>query len=256
LSAVEHVASNEVTVRLLANFEGLREQLERFGQAAGRAGAALAAQLAGGGLVPCIPEGAFRNAQRKPPAAEEAEGGFLVRQEDLESLEMIRYAPGERVVTVNLDCLQRVHDEIVRTFHVGDVLEAARDRGWQLLRDNLTAPQREQLDRHGWFVVQGSEGGHYVLTQLETFSVFDLRDPRAALCFMPRGFLVAGDVMLAQKIALETDEFAARTIANIAFLSQEVLAVGPRGHRVLVEDIERAYPAWRWQPMPRNPEVH
>ena len=33
-------------------------------------------------------------------------------------------------------------------------------------------------------------------------------------CFVPLGYLVPGDVMLAQKIALETDEVAAVSVAN------------------------------------------
>ena len=34
------------------------------------------------------------------------------------------------------------------------------------------------------------------------------------LCFAPEGYLVPGDVVLAQKIALETDELAALAVAN------------------------------------------
>jgi hypothetical protein len=33
-------------------------------------------------------------------------------------------------------------------------------------------------------------------------------------CFIPMGHLVPGDVMLAQKIALETEELAALEVAN------------------------------------------
>ena len=33
-------------------------------------------------------------------------------------------------------------------------------------------------------------------------------------CFVPKGYLVAGDVMLAQKIALETNELGALAVAN------------------------------------------
>jgi hypothetical protein len=33
-------------------------------------------------------------------------------------------------------------------------------------------------------------------------------------CFVPEGSLVAGDVMLAQKIALETSEYAALAVAR------------------------------------------
>ncbi len=38
--------------------------------------------------------------------------------------------------------------------------------------------------------------------------------PRVGWCFAPKGHLVAGDVMLAQKIALETDERGALAVAN------------------------------------------
>ena len=37
---------------------------------------------------------------------------------------------------------------------------------------------------------------------------------RVGWCFVPRGYLVAGDVMLAQKIARETDEHGALAVAN------------------------------------------
>jgi hypothetical protein len=38
--------------------------------------------------------------------------------------------------------------------------------------------------------------------------------PLTGWCFVPEGHLVAGDVMLAQKIALETDEKGALKMAN------------------------------------------
>ena len=37
---------------------------------------------------------------------------------------------------------------------------------------------------------------------------------KLALCFVPKGYLVTGDVMLAQKIALETCERRALAVAN------------------------------------------
>ncbi len=46
---------------------------------------------------------------------------------------------------------------------------------------------------------------------------------RVGWCFAPKGYLVAGDVMLAQKIALETDERGALAVANRFFV--------PRGPR-------------------------
>jgi hypothetical protein len=39
-------------------------------------------------------------------------------------------------------------------------------------------------------------------------------NPTMGWCFVPKGYLVPGDVMLAQKIALERDELAALAVAN------------------------------------------
>jgi hypothetical protein len=41
-----------------------------------------------------------------------------------------------------------------------------------------------------------------------------LGNPIVRYCFIPKGDLVPGDVMLAQKIALETNELAALAVAN------------------------------------------
>ncbi len=38
--------------------------------------------------------------------------------------------------------------------------------------------------------------------------------PKIGWCFVPERPLVAGDIMLAQKIALETDELAVLAVAN------------------------------------------
>jgi hypothetical protein len=47
--------------------------------------------------------------------------------------------------------------------------------------------------------------------------------PRNWLFFVRTGYLVAGDVMLAQRIALETNEFGALAVAN-SFLPQKILS--------------------------------
>jgi hypothetical protein len=44
--------------------------------------------------------------------------------------------------------------------------------------------------------------------------------PKIGWCFVPAGYLVAGDIMLAQKIALETNEFRALAVAN-SFVPKE-----------------------------------
>jgi hypothetical protein len=46
------------------------------------------------------------------------------------------------------------------------------------------------------------------------YEIDDVGRLKEGLCFLPVGDLVTGDVMLAQKIALETDEFRAIVVAN------------------------------------------
>ena len=49
------------------------------------------------------------------------------------------------------------------------------------------------------------------------------------LCFAPGGYLVPGDVMLAQKIALETDELATLAVANRLAPVARRVGPSPRG---------------------------
>jgi hypothetical protein len=96
--------------------------------------------------------------------------------------------------------------------------ETRADRGIILLRDWLSPQQREQFDQHNYFVVIGCNSGksyriqHGVSTNIIELD-WDCR-PRTGWCFLPEGNLVAGDVMLAQKIALETDEYGALAVAR------------------------------------------
>ena len=62
------------------------------------------------------------------------------------------------------------------------------------------------------------------------------------ICFMPEGSLVNGDIMLAQKIALETDEPAARQIANIDWGHYSLMV----GRHVTAQDIERLTRVAEW----------
>lgn len=90
-------------------------------------------------------------------------------------------------------------------------------RGLTLLKHWLSPVQLRSYERHGHFDVIGSASGqtfriHYGreanVEQLDNFG-----QPVCAWCFVPEGDLVIGDVMLAQKIALETDEDAALAVA-------------------------------------------
>ena len=60
-------------------------------------------------------------------------------------------------------------------------------------------------------------GKRYRICHGNGANIIELDDaalPRTGWCFVPRDPLVAGDVMLAQKIALETDERGALAVAN------------------------------------------
>jgi hypothetical protein len=90
-------------------------------------------------------------------------------------------------------------------------------RGLALLKSWLSAKQLRCYEQHGYFDVVGSDsGGIYRIhhgTQANIEQLDGYGGPVCAWCFGPEGNLVAGDVMLAQKIALETDERSALAIA-------------------------------------------
>jgi hypothetical protein len=94
----------------------------------------------------------------------------------------------------------------------------AQERGIQLLKQNLAPPQRQQFDKYGFFdVVGGSTGKRYRIRNGRQMNIEQLdKNGRRVCgwCFFPQGNLVAGDVMLAQKMALELYEIEALNIAN------------------------------------------
>ena len=91
-------------------------------------------------------------------------------------------------------------------------------RGITLLREWLSTQQRRQLDSYDYFEVVGCDSGKsYRIQHGVCQNVLELDAdgrPRMGWCFIPEGNLVPGDVMLAQKIALETDEWSALAIAK------------------------------------------
>jgi hypothetical protein len=101
----------------------------------------------------------------------------------------------------------------------GDIgSKRAQERGLRLLKDNLSAAQRIQYEAHRYFdVVGGSTGRRYRIRHGRQMNIDQLdRTGRriCGWCFYPQGGLVAGDVMLAQKTALEAFESEALRIAN------------------------------------------
>ena len=100
-------------------------------------------------------------------------------------------------------------------------------RALALLRGWLSPKQRASYERFRYFDVVGSDTGtryrihHGTQTNIEELS--GTGHHVCKWCFVPDGDLVAGDVMLAQKIALETNERGALSVAHRSFVSS-----GPR----------------------------
>ncbi len=81
----------------------------------------------------------------------------------------------------------------------------------------LSLKQLNSLDRHGYFDVVGSETATRHRIDLGTaLNIEPMRENGRSLgswCVVSKGDLVARDVMLAQKIALETDERGTLSVA-------------------------------------------
>lgn len=94
----------------------------------------------------------------------------------------------------------------------------AQERGIQLLKQNLTPAQRKQYEKYGYFDVAGGKTGkRYRIRHGRQMNIEQLdRNGRRVCgwCFFPQGSLVSGDVMLAQKAALELYEGDALRLAN------------------------------------------
>ncbi len=78
--------------------------------------------------------------------------------------------------------------------------------------------QRSEFDELGYFHVFGCvTGNKYRIHPGSYANVLEIGEddtPKAGLCFLPKGRLVPGDVMLAQKITLETSECVAIAVAH------------------------------------------
>lgn len=100
---------------------------------------------------------------------------------------------------------------------MGVTLEADR-RATALLKGWLSPSQSTEFERKGSFEVRGcASGRRYRICHGRQGNVLELDDGGnrvAALCFLPEGRLATADVMLSQKIMLETDELNVLRIAN------------------------------------------
>ena len=94
----------------------------------------------------------------------------------------------------------------------------ANQRAMRLLKENLTPRQLDQYTKQGCFdVIGGQTGNRYRISRVASMNVRQLdRDGQCLrrLCFLPQGDLVEGDVLLAQKVALESFEMDALAVAN------------------------------------------
>jgi hypothetical protein len=86
------------------------------------------------------------------------------------------------------------------------------------LRQWLSPAQRAQLAESGYFEVVGGETGRryriYAGAATNVCEVSERGRQKVGLCFVPVGELPIGDVMLAQKIALENSEGCALAVAR------------------------------------------
>jgi hypothetical protein len=106
----------------------------------------------------------------------------------------------------------------------------ANSRGIRLLTQNLSPAQRADYAKHKYFnVVGGSTGRRYRITNRSSMNVYLLDNNGLAqclLCFLPQGTHVLGDILLAQKLALELFESEAI----------RVFRVFPHDHPLLYSD--------------------
>jgi hypothetical protein len=92
-------------------------------------------------------------------------------------------------------------------------------RGQKLLREWLSPEQLTQFERRKYFEVIGSyTGKQYRIKFGRELNVFELDESgliRTGWCFVPSDpTLATGDVVLAQKVALETNELDALAVAR------------------------------------------
>lgn len=110
---------------------------------------------------------------------------------------------------------------------VGRPKLSVQSRSIELLREWLNPAQLIQYDRMNKFSVRGSDSGDTYWICDGQFSYNVVRVDRKTktgtrrYCFVPDGANAKGDVMLAQKIMLETNERKALAIANQYNVSED-----------------------------------
>jgi hypothetical protein len=116
---------------------------------------------------------------------------------------------------------------------------SAENRSVRLLKANLSPRQREQYEAHGYFDAVGSKTAiryrihHACQLNIEQLDAAGRRV--RLLCFKPTALSAVGDIMLAQKLALELFEEEAIRV------SERFLAAPPRRHYVRGASLERYF---------------
>src|SRR4029079_7544435 len=94
----------------------------------------------------------------------------------------------------------------------------ARRRGFELLKRNLSPRQLDQFNRERLFEVYGGvTGRHYRIRRGWSMNIDEIGTGGSVVktwCFYPKGRLCVGDVLLAQKVALEAFELEALDVDN------------------------------------------
>jgi hypothetical protein len=107
-----------------------------------------------------------------------------------------------------------------------------QNRALQLLIDNLSPSQREQYQTHRYFdVIGGDTGKRYRIRHGYQMNVEELDEKGRRfrlLCFLPEGGVPLGDVMLAQKIALEVFESDTMRVAHRSPTREDMATAGAR----------------------------
>ena len=138
--------------------------------------------------------------------------------------ERFRLFLSERERRARVQRLRRQPDRIDPSFRFfpGYGYGGREARGLELLKEWLSPEQFAQYAATSYFEVTGCHSGkRYRISHGTSMNIQELDGagrPRVGWCFAPKGYLVAGDVMLAQKIALETDERGALAVATKFFL--------------------------------------
>jgi hypothetical protein len=111
-----------------------------------------------------------------------------------------------------------MYDLVRAFFALFQYVDDAEKRGTRLLHANLTAIQlRELKDRAYFEVIGGASGSRYRIHDCATVNIDQLDADKKVVqkwCFAPEGNLASGDVLLAQKLALELFEDEALSIAR------------------------------------------